>query len=169
MNILRSLNPSSLSWRQKAQGLHSFVVQTERGQGSPWLGNESPAEGIVERGEASHLRQPGCSVCGGRRPPAEVSCRSSTSLRLVLPPELGVFCVRGPADELSAVIEFPRQYELCHYTHVPVVYIHYTAARFLLLSDAVGGNRLMSEWESVGFNSSLLQTPSDRVAKKVSC
>lgn len=79
-------------------------------------------------------------MSGGRRPPAEVSCRSSTSLRLVLPPELGVFCVRGPADELSVVIEFPRQYELCHYTHVALVYIHYPAACFLLLSDAVGGN-----------------------------
>lgn len=60
-------------------------------------------------------------------------------------PELGAFCAQGPADELSAVIEFPCQREMCHYTHVPMVYVHYPAAPVLLLTDAVGGNRLMFE------------------------
>ncbi len=55
-----SLHPTDWSfWQSKAQGLQSFFVQFERRRGSPWLGNESLAEGIVERGEASYLRQPG--------------------------------------------------------------------------------------------------------------
>lgn len=41
----------------------------------------------------------------------EVWWRSSPSLRPSSPPQLGVFL-------LSAVIEFPRQSEACHYTHV---------------------------------------------------
>lgn len=70
------------------------------------------------------FRQPRPERAGGGRPSSatrgRVTCRSW--------------------DELSAVIEFPCQREMCHYAHVPTVYIHYPP-----LSDAVGGNRLMSE------------------------
>lgn len=72
----------------------------------------------------------------------EVSSRLSASFRVMLP---GVFCSRGPAEELSAVIEFPCQQEMCHYTHTPMVYMHYPETHFLLLFESVGGNRLMSE------------------------
>lgn len=66
------------------------------------------------------------------------------------------FVRRGPADELSAVIEFRRQPEPCHYTHIPPDYMHDPAARFPLRPAAVGGNRLMSDGESDGVNSTTL-------------
>lgn len=57
-------------------------------------------------------------------------------LCLGLQPHLGsCYCrlrvrlrVRGPADELSAVIEFPCQAGRCHYARIPEVSMHHPPA-----------------------------------------
>ncbi len=72
-----SLQPTGWSsWQPKAQRLQPFFLQFGgRARGSPWLGKESSAEGIVERGEASFLWQPGWvrAEVWGRPPRAPVA------------------------------------------------------------------------------------------------